>query len=613
MSLRPAPANWFEVLVLRDDLTAAIDALARSSSVELQSHGESKTPLLMPECREMLGEFDELSQRYHRYWPPACRHEPDERLEPQQMLDDAMRRMRAWTEGAHAVVEHIELLTDRVTDLRVLLPLLEEEEPSLDLSRFVSAGPMLDSRVFLLPGDEWPRSLPSDVITRRAVTADHHYLLAVGMPEHIATLERQLALHKARALSIPDDLPAESDDPAKALEQRVAGLERDIEAARSKLASLHERHDLADAIADAEFVRWYVDTVPDLASTENFAWITGWTSESADEALLSLLADAGVKGLSRLQAPPPGYEPPLILVNPRWMRPFEVFTRMLGVPGSSEVDPTRVVAIVSPLIFGYMFGDVGHGAVLFIAGLAMARRWPALRLLIAGGLSSMAFGVLFGSVFGREDIIPPVWLHPLDEPVLVLLAPLAGGAVLLLLGLLLDALQAFWQRKGRYWLETGAGLVLCYVSLLGALLEPALLWVALAGAMWFVFGHALTTSSHRLSAIGQAAAEFVEVLLQLGVNTISFVRVGAFSLSHAGLCVAIIGVAGATSSVAAGAVVEVVGNLVILGLEGLIVGIQTTRLVLFEFFVRFLHAEGRPFRPLAPPDPPAQPHHRRTT
>jgi len=613
MSLRPAPASWFEVLVLRDDLTAAIDALARSSKVELQSYGESKTPLLMPECREMLGEFDELSQRYHRYWPPACRHEPDERLEPQQMLDDGMRRLRAWADEAHEVVEQIELLTGQAADLHVLLPLLTKEQASLDLSRFVSAGPMLESRIFLLPGEEWPGSLPGDVITRRAVTADHHYLLALGIPDHIATLERQLALHKARALAMPKDLKIGGDDVAAVLERRVAELERDVEATKRELAALHERHDLADAIADAEFVRWYVDTVPDLASTENFAWITGWTSETGDEALLSMLADAGVKGLFRLQAPPPGYEPPLILVNPRWMRPFEIFTRMLGVPGAAEVDPTRVVAVVSPLIFGYMFGDVGHGAVLFIAGLVMARRWPALRLLIAGGLSSMAFGVLFGSVFGREDIIPPVWLHPLDAPVLVLLAPLAGGALLLLLGLLLDALQAYWQRKGRYWLETGAGLVLCYVSLLGALLEPALLWVALAGALWFVFGHALAASSHRLSAIGQAAAEFVEILLQLGVNTISFVRVGAFSLSHAGLCVAIIGVAGATTSAAASAAIELVGNLVVLGLEGLIVGIQTTRLVLFEFFVRFLRAQGRPFRPLAPPDPPAQPHHRRTT
>jgi V/A-type H+-transporting ATPase subunit I len=613
MSLRPSPASWFEVLVMRDDLTAAIDALARSSKVELQSHGQSRTPLLMPECRQMLVEFDELRQRYDRYWPQACRHEADERLEPQQMLDDAMRRLRAWTGEAHDVVQRIEALSGQVADLRIVLPLLREGQPSLDLSRLVNAGPMLSSRIFLMPGDAWPKALPGDVITRRAVAPGRHYVLAVGMPDHVAALEHQLALEKARAITMPENLPAGVEASATAVEQRITELERDVEAAEDELDALHEQHDLADAIADAEFVRWYVDAVPDLTSTENFAWITGWTSETDDQALLSLLDDAGVKGLFRLQPPPPGFEPPLILVNPRWMRPFEIFTRMFGVPGSSDVDPTRVVAIISPLIFGYMFGDVGQGAVLFIAGLILARRWPALRLLIAGGLSSMVFGLLFGSVFGREDIIAPLWLHPLDKPILILLAPLAGGAVLLLLGLLLDALQAYWQDKGRQWLETGAGLVLCYLSLLGAFFEPALLWAALAGALWFIFGHALTVDTHRLAAVGKAAAEFVEVLLQLGVNTISFVRVGAFSLSHAGLCTAVIGVASALSSPVASAFVELLGNVVVLGLEGLIVGIQTTRLVLFEFFVRFLHAEGRPFRPLKPPDPPAQAHHRRTT
>jgi len=613
VSLRPATANWFEVLVLRDDLTTAIDTLARSSRVELESHGESRTPLLMPECRDMLREFDELLQRYECYWPAPCHHEPDERREPQQMLRDAMRRLRDWTGEARIVVQRIETMARQASDLRTVLPLLQEEQPSLDLSRFVQAGPLLQSCVYLLSDDDWPQKLPGNVITRRAVTADRRYLLAVGLPDDIAALGRQLSLQKARAISLPDDLPTATDAAADAIGQRISCIERDVEAARRELSTLHERHDLADAIADAEFVRWYVETVPDLASTENFAWITGWTSETDGEALLSLLADCGVKGLLRLQAAPPGFEPPLILVNPRWMRPFEIFTRMLGVPGSSEVDPTRIVAVVSPLIFGYMFGDVGHGAVLFIAGLVTARRWPALRLLIAGGLSSMIFGVLFGSVFGREDIIAPLWLHPLEKPLLILLAPLAGGAVLLLLGLLLDALQAYWQRKGSKWLETGAGLVLCYVSVLGAFLEPALLWVALGGALWFLLGHGLAADSHRLAAVGQAAVEFVEILLQLGVNTISFVRVGAFSLSHAGLCMAVIGVASASSSPVASAIIELLGNVVVLGLEGLVVGIQTTRLVLFEFFVRFLRAEGRPFRPLTPPEQHPPGHHRRTT
>ena len=613
MSLRPAAANWFELLVLRDDLAPAIDALARSSRVELQSHGEASAPLLMPECREMLGEFDELRQHYARYWPSPLRHEADDRLEPHGMLADAMRRLRDWTADAREPVHRIETLTSEAGDLDILLSLLRDARPLPDLSMFESAGPMLRASAFQLPDDEWPRELPGNVIIRRAVTADHHYLLAVGLPDDVAALERQLTMRKARALTIPAGLPADVDEAIAQVERRVDAVEREIETAEAELEALHDRHDLADAIGDALFIDWYVDNVPDLSSTENFAWITGWTSDTGDDGLLLLLADSGVKAILRMQAPPPGFEPPLILKNPRWMRPFEVFTNMLGVPASSEVDPTRIVAIASPLIFGYMFGDIGQGAVLLIAGLVLARRFPALRLLIAGGAASIVFGFLFGSVFGREDLVPAYWLHPLEHPITVLLVPMAGGAVLLLLGMLLEALQAYWQQKGLNWLETGAGLVLCYLSALGALIEPALLWVALAGALWFVFGHAMSAQGRRLAAIGSAAAELMEVALQLLVNTISFVRVGAFALAHAGLSVAVVGVAAAPSSVAASALVMVLGNLIVIGLEGLVVGIQTTRLVLFEFFVRFLRAEGRPFKPMKPPDSHPPDHRRRTT
>ena len=156
MSLRPAPANGFEVLVLRDELTTAIDALARSASVELQSHGEASVPLMLPECRDMLGEFVELRRRYERYWPEPCRHDPDERLEPHSMLADAIQRIRAWTEDAREPVVRVESLISDADGLRVVLSLLTDGDPPPDLSMFRAAGPMLATCAFLLPGYEWP-------------------------------------------------------------------------------------------------------------------------------------------------------------------------------------------------------------------------------------------------------------------------------------------------------------------------------------------------------------------------------------------------------------------------------------------------------------------------
>jgi V/A-type H+-transporting ATPase subunit I len=262
-------------------------------------------------------------------------------------------------------------------------------------------------------------------------------------------------------------------------------------------------------------------------------------------------------------------------------------------------------------MFGFMFGDIGHGAVLLVAGLLLRRRLPVLQLLIYGGAASMLFGAAFGSVFALETIVPALWVHPLEEPLLMLALPMAGGAILLLIGMCLDALQAYWQQRGRYWWETGAGLMLCYLALLGSIKEPRLLWLALAGAAWFVAGHAFVSPGQRLSAAAGAAAEFIESMLQLVVNTISFVRVGAFALAHAGLSMAVVGLSDAADSLLLTVIILILGNVLIIALEGLVVAIQTTRLVLFEFFIRFLHAEGRPFRPLAPLTTTPPPKHRR--
>ncbi len=527
------------------------------------------------------------------------------------MLQDALGSLRRWASEGGEVVERIERLTGRRDEQQRLFELFRDAEDLPDLAQFCAAGPMLESGLFLLGAGEWPESLPGSVITRRVDMPGKRYLMAVGLPDEIATLEQQLHTQKARRLVLPDELPPDAADAAAAMQERLRGTRRALEDARQTLCNLDRRYDVPGALADALFVRWFVNSVPELSATENFAWISGWTSDQDGDELQALLAEAGVKGLLQLNEAPPGFEAPLVLRNPRWMRPFELFTGMLGVPAAGEADPTRVVAIATPLMFGFMFGDVGHGAVLLVAGLLLSRRYPALRLLVYGGLMSMVFGVAFGSVFALETLVPALWLHPLEAPVLMLVVPMAGGAILLLIGMCLDALQACWQRRGRYWWQTGAGLVFCYLALLGSIKDVRMLWLALAGAAWFVAGHASVSPGRRLAAAGSAAAEFLESMLQLIVNTISFVRVGAFALAHAGLSMAVVGLSDAAESLFFKGIILLVGNVVIIALEGLVVSIQTTRLVLFEFFVRFLRAEGRPFRPLAPLVCTSPPKHRR--
>lgn len=601
MSLRPQEANWFELLVVREDLGTALDILARSARVELQSHGETKEPILLPDYRQMLDEFDTLARRYDRFWPPANADPEDQRAEPHAMLEDGLRRVRGWAEDAGASVNQYEKQDHRLHDLRLLEGLFRNTAEILpDLDSLAAAGPMLAVRLYLLPSDEWPSGLPTTVITQRLTSPDGLFLLAVGLEEAVAELGSQLESARARPIELPAELPASPQDAAARIAEQLRETTTEIRHLEAVLEQAHQRHGLADAIADIEFVRWYINNVPQLASTENFAWITGWTTDSDEEALLRRLADEDVKGLMRMTAPPPGFEPPLVLRNPRWLQQFEVFTRMLGVPAGGQADPTRIVAIASPLMFGYMFGDVGHGTVLLIIGAAFSRRYPALRLLIAGGAASIVFGFLFGSVFALENVIEPIWLHPMEQPLSIFAVPLLGGAILLLVGMFLDAIQAWWQHAWRNWWETGAGLVLCYVGLLGAVIDLRMLYVSLLGGAWFVVGHGLLATEGRIGAAGAGLVELLESMLQLFVNTVSFVRVGAFALAHGGLSLAVVGVADVATSLPVQVLILVIGNVIIIALEGLVAAIQTTRLVLFEFFARFMTAQGRPFIPLAP-------------
>ncbi len=381
--------------------------------------------------------------------------------------------------------------------------------------------------------------------------------------------------------------------------QRLAEIEREMLEQRATLAALHQRHDLPCALGDANRLEWLMHNVRALETGELLCWITGWSSDLSGQTLARAVQDSGARALLHFAEPPAHRQAPMLLSNPRWVRPFEIFSRALGMPSSSEADPSALLAIVVPLMFGYMFGDVGQGLVLAAAGWFLRKRYPITRLLMVGGLAAAGFGWLFGGVFGVHDVLPALWLHPLDSPLPVLLAPLIGGAVLLTLGLSLNALEAVWRGQWVAWLLTDAALIAVYLGLLAATFAPASLFVAAAGALWFCAGHAV--HAKRVGAAVGALGELLEKTLQILINTLSFARVGAFALAHAGLSSAIVALMDAADSGLAKGLILIVGNVVVIVLEVMVVSIQTTRLVLFEFFTRFMQAKGRAFQPLSAP------------
>ncbi|CAG1001447.1 V/A-type H+/Na+-transporting ATPase subunit I [Burkholderiales bacterium] len=601
--IRPRPARWFEILAARDDATIALEALAATGAVELEARAGVALPAALADLRPGLAEFAELASRYRPYWP-ATRDAPSAFPEsPAATLERSLASLRAWAADAEPAIRNLQRCGSERDELGLWRDaLLDFGESPIDFAHLAGAGPVLHARLLVYPADAVPELPPGTIVRNVRIDASaprQLAVLAVGRAEDVEALARQAALFKGRMHEAPSWFAADAGETASRIAARLEALDAEARRAAQALEALHAKHRLPRALADADRLQWLIRNVSALESGEHFCWITGWTSDLDGSRLAEAIERSGARSLMRFAPPSPEAKAPLLLANPAWARPFEVFSRAMGMPSSNEADPSALLAVAVPLMFGYMFGDVGQGLVIAGAGFALRRRFPIARLFVAGGLAAAVFGVLFGSVFSVHAF-PALWVAPLDAPLTILIVPLAGGAALLTLGLALNALEAWWRREFTAWLATDLGYAVAYLGILAGFLHPAGFVAAAAGAVAFCAGRAAI--ARRAVAALTAIAALAERLVQILINTLSFARVGAFALAHAGLSSAIVALADAAGHVAAQALVLVAGNLVVLALETLVVSIQTTRLVLFEFFTRFLTAGGRIFRPLpAPP------------
>jgi len=598
--LRPASTRWFEVLCARSDAVRAVAALAATGAVEVEVRPGCAEDCPLRDLAEGLNAHERLAGTYGRYWARATLSQSAVVTGPRDVLERAAERIAAWRRQADPVIAALQAREEERYRLLTLQQILQHVASStLDFTLVSSAGPWLATFCAILPADADPK-LPDSLVTRAVPWEEGRCFMVLGPATDIDGVKRQVMAVKGRIIERPTWLRGTAAAALGDIAAHLAGLQEQIVLAYAELDALFEDYSLGQALGEVGQLAWFAANVGGLERAgENFVWITGWTDDLRGAGPAQALDHSGTRALLRFAPPPAGLRPPQVLDNPPWLRPFELFARLLGVPAADEADPTLVLALVAPLLFGYMFGDLGQGLVLGVAGLLLRRRFPAARLAIAGGAAAMVFGLLFGSVFGLEGVIPALWLHPLAHPITVLAVPLGFGALLLSAGQLLAGLGALWRGELRRWLAMDLGFLVFYLGLVGLLAGQPSAAVAGLGLLWYGIG-ALAVHRRLLGTLA-AVGHLLEGGLQILVNTLSFARVGAFALAHAALSDALVTMARASGSVLGGALILVLGNVLVLCLEGMVVSIQTTRLVLFEFFNRFLRGDGRIFRPLAAP------------
>ncbi len=325
-------------------------------------------------------------------------------------------------------------------------------------------------------------------------------------------------------------------------------------------------------------------------------------------------------------------EPPTKLENPKFFKPFEMFVKMYGLPAHNEMDPTIFVALTYTFIFGWMFGDVGQGAILCITGALLYKlKGNNLAGIISiAGIFSAFFGFMFGSVFGFENIIVARWMHPMTAmtrlPFIgnlntVFIVAIVFGMVIILLSMVIHTINALKAHdiEAAFFDSNGIAGFVFYLSIvvtvvLYMLEEPLpatiiLVIMFIIPLLLIVLKEPITKKIKKQTFKTESTAMFVveglfelfEMLLSYFSNTLSFVRIGAFAISHAAMMQVVLMLAGVEHGAegigSPNWLIIILGNLFVIGMEGLIVGIQVLRLEYYEMFSRFYKGNGREFKP----------------
>jgi V/A-type H+-transporting ATPase subunit I len=392
-------------------------------------------------------------------------------------------------------------------------------------------------------------------------------------------------------VTAPGDAPL--SESARRLQHLPAPAEARISAGEPDLDAW-ERDGRADLIAgEAQLEAYAADAV----RRDDVAALIGWAPVGELPALRTRLAEVGA-GAAALPVPR-GTQPPTAIPPGRLRDSFSPLVRTYATVPYADVDPTLLAGLAYMVMFGAMFGDVGHGALLMLGALLIRAGRPARlsglrpywRLVFGAGLASAVFGALYGECFGPTGLVPTVWLAPMDHPVPLLVAGVGLGAVLLAgaygLGTVNRVREAGWAR-----------------ALYAAVLALTGLGLAFTGL--------LTSSGGGASGAAQAVIELFDLVVRLGANVVSFARLAAFGLTHAVIgWIVLTAAAGMWRHggpwLVAAVVVFLVGNAAAFALEALVAGVQALRLEYYELFSRVFEREGRPFRPWHLPVDRAEP------
>jgi len=645
--LKPARMKKVDILTLGrqvNEITEELGKLGLLHLLDVERYGRELgvRPFDRRETAEKLSELRRLTEELLA----LLRVEKPPEAKPLDAPLDEVEK------GLHAVEREVKSVTDRIRSATLEIKNLTEVRKEVEAFQVIEADikrindfsflhfavGSLDERGLR----EFRRAHPDErAVVMPVITSDgEEKIVAVTTKKGRWALEGELEKVGFKKDEISDKLQGIPREILSEAERRIRRLESEVVALERQRATLREKHATFLAACGKRIAveQKIIEAEMRFGRTENTFLISGWVPEKDVARLTKRMSQlTGGRLLIDTQSPESLDEVkegklsvPVLLDNPRFLKPFERLISTYGFPSYNEIEPTLFVAISFLLMFGLMFGDVGQGAVIALIGLVLNRVYSKRRaaadagaVMCAAGISAAIFGVLYGSVFSSENIIPALWLNPMKDTMFFLKLGILLGVAMISLGIVLNIVNCF--RKGDYLRgilhrfgvvggifyagAVGLGIKFAVTGEGGVGVGYLLLFIVLPLLILFfrepiyniIAGKSLKPDSGIGEYLMESFVEMMETATTFLANTVSFVRVSAFALSHVGLSIAVFTIADSVRHLTGGAalslLVIVLGNAVIIILEGLIVAIQTMRLEYYEFFSKFFEGGGEKFDP----------------
>ncbi len=454
---------------------------------------------------------------------------------------------------------------------------------------------------------------------------DWVYCVYFVLPKMEDQIDSVFATRGFERIRISADAGFEGDaqETASKLNELIKADTQELQNIEEKLSGI-KTAEAGELLARYSYLRFMSD-VFDFRSTAGYIadrfYIIGWIpSAYAEDFVKECESVESFSCIRTNQKDVKHSKPPVKLKSNFLTRIFSPFIDMYGLPNNDEIDPSLFFAMSYTLIFGIMFGDVGQGAVLSLFGLLLWKKrqmWLG-RILSIVGISSVVFGFVYGNLFGYEHILPGFKVLENGNTMTMLYISVAIGVVMLLACMCMNIINGIRQRdvKKIFFSPNGLAGFIMYLSIavaavslamfgtnlftmpyiLGLIVLPLLLMMSAEPLTKLVTGQKDWMPKSISSFFVEGFFELFETVLSFVSNTVSFLRIGAFVISHAGMMMVVF-LLSANANGGNSIFGVIIGNLLVMGIEATLVCIQVMRLEFYEMFGRFYTSGGRPFSP----------------